>query len=205
MESVNKGSKSRSRSRSRSRSEGKSKSRSGSEGKSKSRSRSRSRSKKEFPITEGKEFPRSRSRSKKEFPITEGKKFPRTKGKEFPITKGKEFPKFPKNVIVSSSHKSKKSYHHSMNPIVYWPPSRRDVTEPDTNIGCLAPNLPVNVRARLASMHRNHIACRGITLKNNGQYTIFGSNDQNYVVGDEYGFGKNKKKRSKRKQTKKKR
>ena len=123
----------------------------------------------------------------------------------FAITEGKKLPKFPKNAVFPDSQfakdEKKRLSTHSMNPIVHWPEPRSRMGAPDRNIGCNAHNLPYKVRMQLAAMAARDIGCRALTLKRNGQYTIFGTNEHNYVVGDDYGFGK--KKRNKKNKTKK--
>jgi hypothetical protein len=147
------------------------------------------------------------------------------KPRVFAITEGKRLPAFPKNAFLHETEnaalletkkavglskyerdEAKKKTHHSMNPIVNWPEPRSRMNAKDRNIGCLAFNLPYNVRMRLADMAAKNIGCRGITLKRTGQYTIFGDNEQNYIVGDEYAYGKKKRKgnRTKKNHTKKK-
>lgn len=173
-----------------------------SENKSKSKSKSNSKSKSHSNS-------KSKSKSKSHSSSKSGSKKAVRSPRVFAIIEGRKLPKFPKNAVFPDSQFAKdeklRLSNHSMNPIVHWPEPRSKMGAADRNIGCHAHNLPYNVRARLTALNARDIGCRGITLKINGQYTIFGTNNQNYVVGDEYAYGKKKRKgnRTKGNRTKK--
>ena len=129
--------------------------------------------------------------------------------KEFPITESKKFPKFPKNAVFPDSEYAKsekrKNSHHSLNPIVHWPPSRVDQIIPDLNVACNDKQLPQKVITRMLELREKNITCRKISLKTNGTYDIEGSNGVHYIIFSTSGLGKNKhskKKRSKRTKSK---
>ena len=112
--------------------------------------------------------------------------------KVFGLTNSRKFPQQPKNVKSAT-----KTLHHAMNPIRPGPPLV-DTTGPDVNVGCFAPNLPINVLRLRISLTNEGILCTGITRKANDVYVIHTNGDDDYVISTNGGITKLRKRKFKK-------